>query len=91
MFTIKLIGQVCEPDEPRINADVQTVMSAQEYRIERFQDYSFITLDGVADVVYPVGGVRGGYDVCFIENMAGKTIDRIGHHIPEDKTAVGNT
>jgi hypothetical protein len=62
--------------------DYQRVVSATEYDKDQRDGFAFIIANGVE---YQVGGVgvhapksHQPYNICFIENGSGKTIDRVG-------------
>lgn len=65
------------------DTDYQWVVATSEYAKDIRDGFAFIIAKGVE---YRVGGLgKDGhkpYAVCFIENQAGKTIDRIGPYPP---------
>ena len=88
MFTIKFIGKGSTPDatvccvryDTTNNADRIVEADAPHYWVEVFRG-----LDGEPSKAssFPVGGRHeNGYHVAYVENQAGKTIDRIGSMPP---------
>jgi hypothetical protein len=60
--------------------DYEWVVGAKEYGKDPRREFAFVIANGVE---YQVGGIcsprkHKPYDVCFVTNSEGKTIDRIG-------------
>lgn len=70
MFTLKFIGK-----------SIKTVASGERYDVDERGDFAFVIVHqknaSDSGTEFEIGGKRG-YDTCFVENLSGKTIDRIG-------------
>ena len=93
MFTLKFFNTNKDLNDPNHIGNFWNVVSAPQYHVsERIEPGGtrqvgalvtvYPTVDSEGGVEYQIGMDERGYDTLFIENEAGKTIDRIGPFNP---------